>query len=604
MASDIRTRLAKVLLEAETLDKAAGRLRYAAAKAIEELDAIEAAPAPTPTPTPTPAPSPNVAIDGQPTSFTEIEPFVTPTGTWPVSIHRGEGFAALLFGLATDPAWWSVCIAQYADPAATALVEAVHSVTVNGVDHRVTAFPGSIKMLESYSPVQPDMARVVAAMEAGLIPSYHRSAFAGWGEPRELVAQRYAAEYRPDRIYGRDSGMSAIGNVSASGGEYGSSRGFLSETDSVTIAAALAGDQGSFDFAVSLAHAETFYGLSLPNLAIFSPNHAALRDPQHPFAGDRPYINEGSRTGADVLNTNIKWIAPGDSPFLTDIGAVAGTPYSHKRDIAHLFNHGLAYWFATGDPRAALLQQAIAAYALAAPYQGPHNETDYAIRFGYQRTTLNCFTAMWKLAAVQRDCTGGVMWSPGRIAQMVRTVLDDWEAHIAEMDASSDPKARMMSVFRAIDNGPSVMSDFMNQDYGPEVAWLFASNGRGALLTRLAENMVIRVVRIGGSRGIDTDEGSNLFAVDGSAVTLEELIVGQFDGDTSPNDSLDGSAAHTAMRAYWLLRFAQDAVTKGWIAPVVDLDKAVEMFERWRDASPDLRYRELLAWDHAAVPFG
>lgn len=78
---DVKARLNKVLVEAETIDKASGRLRYAAEKAFEDLAKLEAetgtggTPTPTPTPEPTPTPTPEPTPTPTPTPAPTPTPF-------------------------------------------------------------------------------------------------------------------------------------------------------------------------------------------------------------------------------------------------------------------------------------------------------------------------------------------------------------------------------------------------------------------------------------------------------------------------------------------------------------------------------------------------
>src|SRR5690606_11420085 len=109
-------------------------------------------------------------------------------------------------------------------------------------------------------------------------------------------------------------------------------------------AAALDRDGQAFTTAARQARTEVLYGLGLPNLVIWSERNHQMRDPQLPFPGDRPYTNEGSLAGGDTYGNEGSWTAPADYPYLEELGAEAGKTYSHKRDEAHLFNHGYAYW--------------------------------------------------------------------------------------------------------------------------------------------------------------------------------------------------------------------------------------------------------------------
>jgi len=346
-------------------------------------------------------------------------------------------------------------------------------------------------------------------------------------------------------------------------------------------------------------------------LAIWSENHNLLRDPQIPLAGDRAYINEGTSSKADQLGNEGQWCAPADYPWLSQLGATADTCYSHGRDEAHLFNHGYAYWLATGDPRAAILQQAIAAYALASNYVGAYSDGRYRSRFSYQRTTMNMWSAMFKLRDVAENASssnGTILWSKARALKMVDEIIADWKTKIADMDAGTSIDQKSSSIFRGIDlNTDSAYSNFMIQAYGPEAAYLFAARGEPAMLKRVAENMVLRFGKIGGTRGYyGTGSGSGFpVTVDGAMPYTDEASFVSWvkTAGTQPMDSFNGSPAHYVVRAYWALRLAQDAVRRGWMEPISGLDEAITKMDAARAATTSWVSTDAIRWKHSGVPF-
>ncbi|MFD0849166.1 hypothetical protein, partial [Sphingosinicella xenopeptidilytica] len=287
-----------------------------------------------------------------------MDTITTPTGTWPVSdLGPVSGGRAYLFGLASRPTWWSVCIVRYAVPNDTSVGERRYALSVSGVETSLSVLNGSMKCIDNGEPIAPSMDRLRTAVSAKRVLPYTSAAFAGWPKSPTLQTNRTDENkigYVPGRIYGKSGMNNAIAYaITGAGGEYGSSRGFISGDDTVMIAAAFAGNSAVFNEASEQNRIQTLYGLSLPNLAIWSENHNMLRDPQIPLSGDRAYINEGSSSKADSMGDEGEWCAPADYPWLSQISATAGTCYAHGRDEAHLFNHGYAYWLATGDPRAA-----------------------------------------------------------------------------------------------------------------------------------------------------------------------------------------------------------------------------------------------------------
>ncbi|MEA3537839.1 MAG: hypothetical protein U9R73_01785 [Pseudomonadota bacterium] len=479
---------------------------------------------------------------------------------------------------------------------------------------RISVLPGSMKCADSGEPVAPSAERLRAAISAGRVLPYSVSAFTGWrkkpGEKLQPLPSGFTEIYRPDRIYGISSSNNSIGVISGQGGEYSSSRGFLSGDDAAMIAATFENNKVLFGNASNRNRSQTLYGLGLPNLAVWSFKHHMLRDPQRPLKGDKPYVNEGKRVGSDQYGNEGKWMVPLGYPYLKELGATAGKTMAHSRDQAHLFNHGYAYWLATGDPRAAILQQAIAAYSLASVYQGAYSDGRYRSRFGYQRSTANSWTAAWKLRDIALNASGPLLWPKSRSLKIVDDVMADWEKQIAVVDAGTDASSIMLRLIGSIDNQSGLgISNFMTQGYGPEAAYLWASAGRPKMLERLARQMVLRFGYIGGTRGVYGTASGSAFgarATSGGPITystVEGLAAYVNGNSTYPADSFDGAAQHTVMRAYWLLRLAKDAQARGWISPVKDIDLAISRMETARAKVAPNKDLGVIGWKHAGIPF-
>jgi hypothetical protein len=549
-----------------------------------------------------------IAIDGKRLALRPLDVLRTPTGEWPVAdLGRVGDLRIYLFTYRQKPEWYSLCILRA--PREGAIDESRHSFTLDGEAISISALPGSMKCADNGEPVAPSMDRLRDAVIAKRVLPYSERAFDRFGPRLRTRGKDNIDHYRPDRIYGRSSSFNAIGIVSGQGGEAASSRGFVSETDARMIAAALDRDSNAFSSAAKRARIETLYGLSLPNLVIWSDRGHQMRDPQVPFPGDRPYTNEGGAKGADSYKEEGKWTAPEDYPYLNEINAEAGKIYAHGRDEAHLFNHGYAYWLATGDPRAALLQQAIMAYALASNYRRAPGK--YLPRFGYQRTTLNQFSAMWKLRDVAANVVaqqGNIFWPRTRAEKMNTEMWAGWKASIRRLDLSQSVQDRSVSIFRGIDsNDDNAYSNFMIQIYGPEAAYLWASAGEPVLLMRIAENFVLRFGEIGGARGVyGTGSGSGFpILVKGQMPYRDRASFVSWvnTNSTKSADSFDGASPHTVMRGYWALRLARDARDRGWLRPVAGLDEAIRKTEQAGRATKAWRYPGILGWKHAGVDF-
>ena len=394
--------------------------------------------------------------------------------------------------------------------------------------------------------------------------------------------------------------------LTGAGGDYGSSRGFLAADDAQLVMGAVDGNEAQFAAAATDGFSDMLYALSLPNLAIWSFGHDRLRDPQTPLDGDRGYTNEGSRKDADDYANEGKLTIPADADpdMLAAIGAKPGETLSHTRDQAHLINHGFAYWLATDDPRAAIVQQATAAYALASVYNGPYSDGRTRTRFGYGRTTMNMWSAAWKLRDVALNASGALLWDRERALRHALGIIADWKRQYAMMEASTDVDSRSSSIARWVDrnSGDNAISNFMMAQYGPESAYLWAMAGEPAMLTLLAEHFVLRFGRIGGTRGYyGKGSGSGFAILEGRAMPYDDadgLVRWTNDGNNLPNDTFDGAPYHYTFRAYQALRLAKAAglAVPGLDAAIGAMDAARARTSQWVNTAQ-------INVKHASMPF-
>src|SRR3546814_11614521 len=80
-----------------------------------------------------------------------------------------------------------------------------------------------------------------------------------------------------------------------------------------------------------------------------------------------------------------------------------------------------------------------------------------------------------------------------------------------------------MSALYGYDATPTIFSNFMTQAYGPEVAYLWASAGDGALLSRIAKHMVWRINALGGTLAMLGEKGSTFIDIDGEVTTRQAI---------------------------------------------------------------------------------
>lgn len=580
-------------LAENSLGRAISRLDKQRSRIEARIAVLEGqAPTPTPTPTPTPSPTPTPVPLPEPPPVREGE-LATNTGVWPVEVLAG-GYKV------GDEVF--ITRAPDGDGIIDEEMRAYRGVTFS-------LLPGSVRCVGTPGPTATPERMLKAIADRRILP-YSLAAFEGWAKTPTIKAEPEIA-YRPDLIYGRSSSNNAIAyTLSGQGGEYGSSRGFLSADDAHLVMGAVDGNEAQFAAAAEDCFSDVLYGLSLPNFAIWSDKNHCLRDPQTPFPGDLPYVNAGTSKTENYGDEGKLTFAAGH-PAIEIYDAVAGTAYQHGRDTSHLFNHGYAYWVASGDWRAALLQQAIAAYSLASVWQGAYPDGSTRTQFGYQRWTINMWSAAWKLRDVALHASGPLLWDAERSLRHAHGVIADWKRRIAEMDAATDIYSRASSIFRGIDNGvtadDSAYSNFMIQLYGPETAYLWASAGEGMMLHRIAENMVLRFGRIGGTRGIyGKGTGSAFRLLEGNTLPYDDadgLVRWTNDGNSLPNDSFDGAAQHTVHRAYWALRLAEDAVRRGWCSPVAGLADAISAMEVCRAKKAPNKDLGVVSVKHGGVAF-
>lgn len=127
------------------------------------------------------------------------------------------------------------------------------------------------------------------------------------------------------------------------------------------------------------------------------------------------------------------------------------------------------------------------------------------------------------------------------------------------------------------------------------------------MLKRIAENMVVRFGRIGGTRGVyGKGSGSGFKILEGTVMPytdVDSFVAWTNDGNTLPADSFEGAAQHTVQRAYWSLKLAKDAVSRGWMSAVPGLDDAILKMEAARSKAAPTNDTGVVGWKHAGVNF-
>jgi hypothetical protein len=109
--------------------------------------------------------------------------------------------------------------------------------------------------------------------------------------------------------------------------------------------------------------------------------------------------------------------------------------------------------------------------------------------------------------------------------------------------------------------------------------------------------------RIGGTRGFDNPDGSSFIKVDGSLLTSDAVIAHINSTRASQAaDSFDGGQAHYILRAYWLLRMADDAGRRGWM-PALPVAGTITAMETARGKTKSWQYLPTVSIKHAGRTF-
>ena len=221
---------------------------------------------------------------------------------------------------------------------------------------------------------------------------------------------------------------------------------------------------------------------------------------------------------------------------------------------------------------------------------------------------------MYKLQDLVDNVDGPLFWPAARAQKMVDDVYQDWLTNLAAMDAATDIYSKSSSIFYGVDVGVSssdnAYSWYMLHEYGGEGAYMLASAGKPEALERLALNLVLRFKEIGGALGYfgpdPIPQGFRLFPSGSTTLPYanEAEFVTYVTSNASKNTAdFNTSPAHYIQRAYWVLKYAQDAVSRGWISDIPGLDDAVDIMWTDRGATSSWIYTAIIAWKHGGIDF-
>jgi len=462
------------------------------------------------------------------------------------------------------------------------------------------------------------------AIDDGRWVAYDTQSAAGWpirfGVPDYFTGslQNYTeAQYDPAGMNGVSSVDNMVGEISAAGGEYPTSRGAIDNADAELIAKAVNGESiGSYtETMYNVAFASAGYPYRTPFV------DTMLRDPQKPPGGLQYEYKINPQEVTDEVysvNPDPNW----------------------KYDSAHLTNVGWALWLATEDPRIGMIVQSAAAFTLATrveayrlPFMtgGAGNVSDYRCDVLQDRSIYNCLNGMWRArdVAQQTGSSDTILWSLDRVNEMyteteaqIQTLMDevsnaplsDARAHALNVTSSpfngdyttycADYQRSDSSKFVAL-----VRSNFMDAQYGGVPMYLRAKNDEplgNELLDQVANHMITRMLNLGGAAGVDgrrdlrgsgvpigtcvvNEQFGNLEAGpipftdrNGWIDWIEQQDIMTAEGLQPPTDSFNNAYAHTAVQIGFILNAAKQMVALGRIAAKPDLDSAIAAMESAR----------------------
>lgn len=479
---------------------------------------------------------------------------------------------------------------------------------------RMSVVQGACRIVQNAEPVAPRPEWLRAAVAERRIPAYRRER--SWLPGRNHSLGSGKGSYDPTSLGGSSSGNNYVGVTSPQGGEYPSSRGFVHDADARIVDAVLHGEPiGGFWPGFT---AYSFYSLAQPQGAVWSLRNHVTADPQMPFRGDRPW--EIAFAGQRVR------------PDIDSVMPAAGW----GRDVAHLENSGFVHWILTEDPVAGLVVQRQAAYALASflEWQRKRGDTAYRAQTIQERGTYNLLSALWKARDVARRARSGagtVLWDARRVDKMAADTIADIDATLAR-PAAAAPRGPSDAYLRRLANVPlSELSDydwelgngrravmrgvsaFMLPQYGKEPLYLWTRDGDPTVrrwFGLAARHVVLRVLHVGGARGIDRSEDlrGSAFPL-GPAGPNRTAAMPPFSTDRGwaqwvrglpltkqPTDRYDGAAIHTVTQMEGLLLLAKAAGLK-----VPELDAAIARMAADRKRTSALRYPNLDMAKHWAA---
>lgn len=528
----------------------------------------------------------------------DLAAYTTKSGTWRVR-PSGPGF---IWTLDENPGWSS----------AMACNDTEESKVVNVGNWTLLVPEHACKFAQDEIPVNMDSSLIALAVEAGRWVGYDPDIASDW--PAEFgmapsytgSLENYAdSKYDPAALNGVTSGDNIVGTLNAQGGEYPVSRGSVDEADAVLITKAMNGKSiaryTSAMYNIAFAHAGFPYRTPFVG--------TMLRDPQKPISGlQYEYKLNDLEISEEVYSVN-----PGSN---------------WRYDAAHLSNTGWALWLATEDPRIGMVVQSAAQFALATRHEnyriafmedGKGNMSDYRCSPTQTRSIYNCLNAMWRSRDVALQTRSGdvMLWSVERATEMynetqeqIQEIMDGTsnatvdDADLYALKNLSAPfNLSYCSVYRRSDSSEFTalaISNFEDASYGTVPMYLRAKNGEAfgqELLGKVADQMVARVLYLGGAAGVDgrRDIRGSFFPVGpcvkvgqwyqagplpftdrkGWAQWVESLDIVTAEGYQSPTDSFNKSNIAKVVQLAGLLKSVKKLELEGKIAPVTDLDAAL-----------------------------
>lgn len=364
--------------------------------------------------------APTLSVGGVAKTVTEIDTFVTSTGTWKLFFAEMTGtIAHYLLTHSINSDYIAVLHAETAFWTAGDIDAPVNCIVGwAGLTHTVSmrvSKGGAPRWWDNKEAVTPSPALLRAALAAAQTPYANRNRALKLPScvalpEMSVMKDSWRGAYDPTSLGPNSAGTTPtsnsnyVGVTSAQGGDYISSRGWYHEACAEYFDAAernqdaLITNTTYWNRYVQI----TKYGMSHPNQGIWSATHHQFVDAQYPQQGHSTFETR-TNTGSALFVPN-----------------AAGWGF----DSAHLANQAWAHWVATEHPFAALALNQQLAFAVSDALQWQRSTFgagNYAINTEQDRAYGNALRAAWKMGVALSKITSTnnrLLWTAAKVEKI------------------------------------------------------------------------------------------------------------------------------------------------------------------------------------------